>query len=165
MGGTGPPPGTGVLIGVGVGLFTPEGCVGVGVGFCTGVEVGGGVLVGFGVGEGVGEGVGVGFFVGEGVGVQPFLGEGVHLRGITDDAASAGIILSTTQNRPVRSMQKATNIINIIVLLLRLLILFDITNSFITIKIHIHRSHPNICVFLTINTSAAPALRMINRNR
>lgn len=100
------------------------------------------MLVGFGegVGEGFGEGVGegVGGFVGVGVGVG---GQWAVLQfGVTrEEAASTGIILLTTKNRPVKSIHKATKVINIMVLLLRLSILFGITNSFKLINIHAHQ--------------------------
>ena len=125
--------------------------------------VGFGVSVGFGVGDGVGDGVGlgVGVFVGlgVGVGVHP---EGKHLRGITEEAALTGLILMTTKNRPDISIHKTTNIIIIAVFLPTL---FDITNSFILIKICVNRIHPKICVFLTTNTSAAPALTIRTSSR
>ena len=132
-----------------------------GVGLGPLVGVGDGVLVGFGVGDGVGEGVGVFVGLAVGVGLHPAIG---HLRG-TIDAALAGIILSTTKNIPEISIHKTINTIIIAVPLLRLSILFDITYSFIVIQIHTYHVHPKICVFLTTNTSAAPALTIINSNR
>lgn len=159
-----------MLAGVGVGLFTPDGDVGVGVGLCPRGGVGDGVLVGGGVGVG-GGGVGVGVCVCVGVGVgvcvcvgvgHGFIGQGANVK---DDAAKTGILLSNTQNELISSIHEAINTNSIVAPLLRLPILFDITNSFVMIKIHVHRPHPKICVFLTTNTSTAPALTIINSNR